>query len=548
MNGNYNYNESMQKVANARRLAEILAQQSQKIENPMRGSEGGGYVIPYQPLEGLAKVAQALSGAYINQKADEEEKQASSDHRKMLMDALASGDRNQMIAATGEDGLMEALKQQIKPKDSPHMNQVIYGKDKNGNTVAYGAGSDFSAHPMLDVNGEPIMVDRYKTGENMIVQPTSSGPVLHNIPGTEQAVESQSAAKERGNQSQHIFTNVPNSEGGTNTVPGSVIQGQVPVADDHMINAIIHSESGGNPNAVSNKNAIGLMQIIPSTGAMYGASKEDLLNPKINMQVGTSYYNDMLKRYGGNEELALAAYNAGPGAVDKYGGIPPYPETQAYVKKVMGFRDRYSSQAQNQQNIPQQNPVVGQSPSLAEQEIIKEGIKKQAEVEAARAKQQIELDAVAPKVKAEAQAKYSTEAPTDIANGYYMIDVIDKALNHKGLKNSVGAMSMLGLSHIPGTKEHDFSVVMDQLKGKAFLNAYQNLKGGGQITELEGQKATDAIGRISTSQTEEEFRAGLNELKSIINQCIERSKKKAGITSDSKPVQSTSGIKFIGFE
>lgn len=103
--------------------------------------------------------------------------------------------------------------------------------------------------------------------------------------------------------------------------------------DPQLVMDIIHQESGGNPNAKSSAGALGLMQLMPSTASGLGVA--NALNPKQNVQGGVAYFAGLLKEFHGNLALALAAYNAGPNAVKAYGGIPPYPETQNYVRNIL---------------------------------------------------------------------------------------------------------------------------------------------------------------------------------------------------------------------
>lgn len=124
----------------------------------------------------------------------------------------------------------------------------------------------------------------------------------------------------------HIISNIAGREG----------------VDPALVKAVIRAESGFVPTARSPKGAQGLMQLMPATARMHKVWRA--YDPNENIEGGVKHLRLLLKQYRGNVRLALAAYNAGGGAVQRYGGVPPYKETVEYIQRVFQFRDHYRGQ------------------------------------------------------------------------------------------------------------------------------------------------------------------------------------------------------------
>lgn len=126
--------------------------------------------------------------------------------------------------------------------------------------------------------------------------------------------------------------------------------------DETLVTRLIAAESNFNPRAVSRKQAHGLMQLLPKTAAQYAVA--NVFDPAQNIEGGTHYLKDLLEKYCGNVSFALAAYNAGPDMVERYGGIPPFAETQNYVKKITAkpAKKRLFHPADKPSHTPRQAP------------------------------------------------------------------------------------------------------------------------------------------------------------------------------------------------
>lgn len=133
------------------------------------------------------------------------------------------------------------------------------------------------------------------------------------------------------------------------------------------------------------------------------------------------------------------------------------------------------------------------------------------------------------KVEAVSQAEAVIDLPRVVDEGKNTIKLIDELLAHPGLSQSVGKSRMAGVQKVPGTAAFDFQVMLDQIQGKQFLQAFQSLKGGGQITEVEGKKATQAMARMNASSSEKAFKDASRDFQAVIKKGIARAEKKAGI-------------------
>lgn len=220
----------------------------------------------------------------------------------------------------------ESLLTSMMLKSMDKTTNGMFGKDSLGgdyfNTVFENEMASFiSKNKSL---GIADILYKKITGEEMNPLPdastlNNSKIEIKNPSTTSPSINPSNKAMDRLNKYEDIINAASNSFG----------------VDKNLIKSVILTESAANQNAVSSAKAKGLMQLIDSTATEMGVS--NVWDPKENIFGGTKYLAEMLRKYNGDMNLALASYNAGPQNVDKYGGIPPFEETQNYVKRVKGY-------------------------------------------------------------------------------------------------------------------------------------------------------------------------------------------------------------------
>lgn len=421
----------------------------------------------------------------------------------------------------------------------------------------------------IDINGQPIIKSSSDVGLQGRISGAkanaSEGEKVHAVVGSDNATRYYQGKDLPGFkpllqpdfQSQQQL--IPQQSPQQSTIP----QDQSRAWAQSVLPNLIRTESGGNPNAVSPKGAVGLTQIMPATGKNPGYGIAPLKNhsPEEEKRFAVDYLTTALNHFGGDAAKAVSSYNQGIGGVEKNGIINPQ-----YVASVLGDKWRNNPQAAlkeirggNAFSAPivqagrdavasgmMTKPQAKQMMQAAADGVAKDvvdpfrsptkaetlALETQAKATQAQNEAQIKLDYVAPtekaKIIAENQANAQVALPQAQSDAQSILDTINELRSHKGLDKGVGASSIF-FNRVPGTDAYDFANLHENARGKVFMQAFNSLKGAGAITDLEGKAATNAISEMGDlKQSKESYLNSLSKLESVVKSSLERKQNSAG--------------------
>lgn len=262
---------------------------------------------------------------------------------------------------------------------------------------------------------------------------------------------------------------------------------------------LIQQESGGNPNAISPKGAQGLAQVMPATGRDpgFGVAPMQGNSPQENVRFGRDYLTAMLKRYPGRPDLALAAYNAGPGVADRFAS----PTAQAG-----GIKFPTKGNASTEDKAANWQIVQGNDGSFYRVNKLT-GQKEAVGVTGGNA-------ARVQKMEQERLEKVQG-IQGSIAQTQTALDSIDSLLEAPGLDRAVGFGSVFPTA--PGTDSANFEAQLDTFKAQTFVPMVAQLKGMGALSDAEGKKLSEAVGALNIKMSPTAFRSSLNNIKAVLS-------------------------------
>lgn len=497
-------------------IADMLRKQSAE---PMEQQVVSGRVVPISGFQAIAKVLQGGLGAYAQKKGDEQQAQIGETKAKRSADALRALFSPTGTAAPAEAQLSSTPQASMPGQQIADQAPAAMSPEQQRAMAAYQIDPELGRSLMTNMfnqtneqkNNAAEGVDPRLAGALRVAKMRKDG-VLELQPGTtsiDLATGTERFAPRFGEGMR------PTANGGAEAVPGygdaaagiagKTAEVQAAAQAGYQLQEIIGPD--GVPRLVTKQQAAQLAGGAP--GAM---------PPGQPMQQG---------------QVPPPGQQGMPPAGPPNAGFPP----GAQVPPRTPGPTRLDILLQEQQKMAADPRTDPRDMAAIQREIAGAGGGQQAPALAMpgipmQTEAQREEQVGAVKVKNavdEAMAKQLPQERKDrqiaIAKGESAIALIDKALKHPGLPTATGLSGTIDpRNYVPGTDAKDFQVVMDQLGGQTFLQAYESLKGGGGITEIEGKKATDAIARLNRSQSTEEFKTALNDFKDVVKIGISRAR------------------------
>lgn len=507
--------DDIEAIKRRQMIAQMLMQRGQ---DPIETTQmAGGYVVPVSPLQGLDKVVSSLAGAYMNKQAGEDEKA----YKQAKLDAVGAIDFNSDKAASelAKAGYVdEAIKMRMEQAKAMHGESGTPGqwyipagatpfkddttglvgyKTKEGAIIPSRAAMTDYQQAMTSPDVVAALANAREGQKNIEITSPETGEVTYRSLSTvnpadypsRQAPLASSSPSQAGNFN---FGNLrpPGQSTGFQSfkTPEEGMQAFKSQLDRYLARGLDTPEEIINTYAPPNENPTPALidNFVKRTGIQRGQVIDKNDPEQLN-----KLYKAMLVQEQGNKAQAI---------IDKY--LTPMASRSAEA----------TARAKAEAELPVK---------LAEES----------------AKKSIDINADINKKKAETELQAQLDLPQAKSNAEYTKGLIDELISHPGLSDVVGVPGLA--KFLPGTKAQGFKSKLEQLQGKQFLEAFQNLKGGGQITEIEGKKATNALAALNEAQSEEDFKKELGKLKTVIDGANSRLQQRAGMGQPEQPKKYT---------
>lgn len=467
------YSAEQEKIARSRKYAELMQQQSMQ---PLESQTAGGWVVPINPLQGMAKLLQAYSGRKGQETADEKQKALA----EVLKTERARTNLEAEIALKGTPALAaNEMDYNGTQAQAPSLERAL---------SAYMNSND----PAMQQMGQSLKLQQLAAA----LKPTESA--FSKVNPHEYTPESLKLFMASGGKDFSVLK--PREK-----IVADNLGGKLSYRGEYSTAPVASADKGMTPDAAAN-----LAQRQYEWNNLSPKQKADLQNDaaRIGISAQELFFNTGLS---GGGAARIPQGTVGQMPIVPQGAQMP-PQAPQPVPQAQG--------APMPPRAPQAAPMAPQRPAALPPGVTPAGA-------AALAKDKALKDQDAARDFPKAQA-FANQAIQNIDAMIGDIDKGGKTATHPGFQDVIGATWKPGFRFIPGTDASDFDARFEQVKGQTFLQAFESLKGGGQITEIEGKKATDALNRMQRSQSEKEFVTAAREFQKQLKLGVELAAKRAG--------------------